>query len=179
MERRTKENLMMAVGTVLLGVLNGAAGARVIYSLLNERFKKYEKHSARRMLSERSFRAALSKLKKQGIVESGGWGLWRLTKKGSDLARDAEEKRISYERVRALSRTEKNTIVIFDVPESRRRLRDYLRIELVSLGYEQLQKSVWIGSGPLPEAFMGFVKEKKLEDTMHIFTIERKGTISF
>ena len=111
------------------------------------------------------------------MVESGGWGFWRITKKGRALKQSYDERRKAYAHVRECSAAHKDTIIIFDVPEIRRTLRDYLRAELTMLGYEQLQKSVWIGGGPLPEAFMEFVREKKLADDMHIFTIAKKGTI--
>ncbi len=174
MELVTKEKIAVTIALTLLSVANGAAGARVLHSLLVKRLKNREK----RVMNERSFRVMLSRLKKDGLVESGGWGLWRLTKKGRDLARGAEDRADSYFRARTLSQERKNTIVIFDVPESRRKLRDYLRAELMMLGYEQLQKSVWIGGGPLPGAFMDFVREKNLMNTMHIFTIEKRGTMT-
>ena len=177
MEERTKEKIGMVVGIILLSAVNGAAGARVIYGLLGRHFKKRETEKKKRMISEHAFRTALSRLKKQGIVESAGWGLWRLTKKGRMSVVSFEERRKAYAGTRAASRARKDTIVIFDVPETRGKLRDYLRAELASLGYEQLQKSVWIGAGPLPEAFMGFIQEKELLKTIHIFTIAQKGTV--
>ncbi|MSR73813.1 MAG: hypothetical protein EXS60_02055 [Candidatus Pacebacteria bacterium] len=178
MKDGAKEKISMAVGIALLSALNGEAGARVMYSLIGNHFKKRERETKQKMISEAAFRTALSRLKKQGIVESAGWGLWRLTKKGRASVLGAQARRKAYEQVREASKTRKDTIVIFDVPERRGKLRDYLRAELVSLGYEQLQKSVWIGGGPLPEAFMGFIEEKELLATVHIFTIAKKGTVS-
>ncbi len=178
MEQRTKEKIGMVVGIILLSAVNGAAGARVIYSLLGEHFKKRNREKKQRMISEAAFRTALSRLKKQGIVEGAGWGLWQLTKKGREVTHSEKEKRMAYERIRHISQSKKDTIIIFDVPEKKRKMRDYLRFELVSLGYAQLQKSVWIGGGPLPKEFMEFVREKKLIDTMHIFTIAKAGTVT-
>ena len=37
-------------------------------------------------------------------------------------------------------------MVLFDIPESLRKRRDALRVELRVLGFEQLQKSVWVTS---------------------------------
>lgn len=178
MEHKTKEKIAAGVLFALLAATNGAAGARVLYSLLGDYYKRRDSAEKQRIMSEASFRVALSRLKKQGIVESGGIGLWRITAKGRAIARSGEARSKAYEHIRELSKKQKDTIIIFDVPEKKRTLRDYLRFELVSLGYEQLQKSVWIGGGPLPEAFMDFVREKKLVDAMHIFIIAKKGTIS-
>ena len=174
MEQKTKERIGMVVGLVLLSMMNGAAGARVLHKMIAKRMREEK----RRMMSEESFRSALSRLKKQGMVENEGRGVWGLTKKGMALAFGAENKKKEYERARGSSRSRKDTIVIFDVPEDRKKMRDYLRSELVALGYEQLQKSVWIGGGPLPTAFMEFVRERRLVDTMHVFTIAKKGTVA-
>lgn len=35
-------------------------------------------------------------------------------------------------------------VVVFDIPESKRRLRSRIRVTLKSIGFEQLQKSVWV-----------------------------------
>lgn len=178
MERRTKENIMMIVGMALICGLNGPAGARVLHRMLKKHMKEQAKIRAQEAMSEGTFRVMLSRLKAQGIMENNKEGLWYITKKGLGMVDGVKEKEKEYENTRKSSQSEKDTIVIFDVPERRRKLRDYLRVELVSLGYEQLQKSVWIGGGPLPKTFMDFVKEMKLAETMHIFTIAKTGTIA-
>ncbi len=177
MQQQTKENIQLVVGIVLLSALNGAAGARVIYGLIREHYKKRETENRRKIMSEATFYSVLTRLKKQGIVENTERGVWRLTVRGKRVADAHITKRDAYADFIKNTKGRRDTIIIFDVPESRRKLRDYLRMEIVSLGYEQLQKSVWIGAGPLPEAFIGFLNEKKIIDTVHIFTIQEKGTI--
>lgn len=68
-------------------------------------------------------------------------------------------------------------IVIFDVPERDRRKRDVLRLELVSSGFKQLQKSVWTGDRPVTKDFITLLDDLRLHDNVHIFTIQRKGTL--
>src|SRR3989338_9314236 len=45
-------------------------------------------------------------------------------------------------------------ILVFDIPEKQKGKRVWLRGELRLLDFEPLQKSVWIGKGPLPPKFI-------------------------
>ena len=68
-------------------------------------------------------------------------------------------------------------IVIFDIPERERRKRNQLRRELVYLGFKKLQQSVWIGQTQIPEEFIKELKEKDILPYIHIFSVEKKGTV--
>ncbi|MEK9174882.1 MAG: hypothetical protein AAB725_02845 [Patescibacteria group bacterium] len=123
--------------------------------------------------SPRTFSAILSRLKSQGlVVKKGNHGksLWSLTKKGSDLLIDEISAGLPQED--GLMR-----LVIFDVPESERGKRDLMRTELVACGYNQLQKSVWVGYRPLPERFIKNLDDLKLKDKVEIFSVNKKGTL--
>lgn len=60
--------------------------------------------------------------------------------------------------------------VIFDVPESNRRDRNFLRRELHQLDFQELQKSVWIS----PHNF-----EKELRALLKLWKIDFSGDIRF
>ena len=68
-------------------------------------------------------------------------------------------------------------IVVFDVPERERRKRDVLRFELISSGFEQLQKSVWIADRPVTEEFIALLDNLRLRNHVHIFTVQKHGTL--
>ena len=68
-------------------------------------------------------------------------------------------------------------LVMFDIPEYERKKRTAIRTELVGCNFQQLQKSVWIGSCPLPEDFIALIDELKLKNNIHIFSVREKGTI--
>ena len=57
-------------------------------------------------------------------------------------------------------------MIIFDVPEKKRRYRDYLRQMLKTLGFKELQKSTWVTPYPIPD----FLKELLWEERMKHFT---------
>ena len=53
-------------------------------------------------------------------------------------------------------------IVIFDIPEIRKNKRNWLRGDLMALGFMQLQKSVWFGPAPLPKKFIEYLNDTNL-----------------
>lgn len=55
-------------------------------------------------------------------------------------------------------------IVIWDVPEKRRVARDLLRYKLKSLGFKQLQKSVWVTKKNCTQALRDFIKKIGIKD---------------
>lgn len=123
--------------------------------------------------SPRTFSTILSRLKNQGLVAKKGShrkSIWSLTQKGSDLLVDEISEGLPQED--GMMR-----LVIFDVPESERGKRDLMRIELIACGYNQLQKSVWVGYRPLPQSFIKNLDDLKLKDRVEIFSVNKKGTL--
>ncbi|MBP6855688.1 MAG: CRISPR-associated endonuclease Cas2 [Candidatus Pacebacteria bacterium] len=68
-------------------------------------------------------------------------------------------------------------IVAFDIPEKYRTKRDFLRRLLQSLGYQMIQKSVWIGYYKLSKDFMDELREIRILPYVDVFSINRSGTI--
>ena len=66
-------------------------------------------------------------------------------------------------------------MIIFDIPEKRRALRDLLRSILVNLGFEKFQQSVWITPYDVLEAAEKLLAMHSLEDYVKIFVIEEIG----
>ncbi|MDO8486902.1 MAG: CRISPR-associated endonuclease Cas2 [Candidatus Curtissbacteria bacterium] len=60
-------------------------------------------------------------------------------------------------------------IVIFDVPEDHRKLRNALRYRLKEWQFQQLQKSVWISKKDIVKELKSFIKEVGVENWVKIF----------
>ena len=121
----------------------------------------------RYQFSRRSFSTILSRLRREGLVEREGRGpgaRWRITASGGE--------------VRTLDgmRGSAQYLVVFDIPELERRKRGAIRSELVVAGYVQFQKSVWIGTKPLPERFIELLDQLDLFKRVHIFGVRSQGT---
>ena len=67
----------------------------------------------------------------------------------------------------------KNLIVMFDIPEVKKAEREWFRFHLRQFGYEMIQKSVWVGPSPLPQDFLDYVKEIKLQDCIKTFKLAK------
>ena len=116
------------------------------YSELKKTFKK----------PEGCLSVTLSRLKKNGLVMQDG-RFWRITDRGKKFLSEHPHLAVA---LRHKKRTlqeghgKKNMIVAFDIPEQYRRKRNWLRIELVNLGFIKIQKSFWFGPEPLPRDFV-------------------------
>jgi len=80
----------------------------------------------------------------------------------------------------AFARTKGSGIIVvaFDIPEKERRKRDWIRMCLVEMSFEMLQKSVWAAKGAIDENFIHALRDRNLLDKVHIFTVTQQGTIS-
>jgi len=68
-------------------------------------------------------------------------------------------------------------IVMFDIPESERKKRDWLRSVLGRLGFTMKQKSVFIGKAKIPEQFLEDMRKLGIFDNVHILEVTKKGSI--
>lgn len=103
-----------------------------------------------------TYRTCISRLLKNGLVEKQYNNIISLTEKGKEPASrcfvEAETAlfRHSFEKWDGGWR-----IILFDIPEIKRKHRDYLRKILKRIGFYELQHSVWIYPYPVPP----FLKE--------------------
>lgn len=115
-------------------------------------------------VSDNTLRVTLSRLKQRGLVENKG-GKWRATVDGIFFLKKIKNQRKfklpDHSFKQRLARPKK-MIIIFDIPEIEKRKRNWLRIELVNLGFEMIQKSVWLGPAPLQKTFIKPLNDLKL-----------------
>jgi len=77
-----------------------------------------------------------------GLLEYNNGGFLRLTGKGEKELRKAEAQ--DYKVIKPTKWDGKWRVIIFDIKEERKNLRDKVRNTLMSIGFVCLQKSVWI-----------------------------------
>lgn len=111
----------------------------------------------------------LTRLKTRGLVANKGpkkKTVWQLTKQG----------RKHFQLMSAISELPsedgKMRLVIFDIPEGERGKRAWLRSRLFVCGYRSLQKSVWIGTRPLPEELHAELTKRELNKYVHVVGLE-------
>ncbi|MDO8469531.1 MAG: hypothetical protein Q7S84_00740 [bacterium] len=109
-------------------------------------------------IADTTFRVTLSRLKQRGLIANTR-GAWHITALGKrELLKRAQSRTEQVD----IRKKQKSLIIIFDIPESLKAKRNWLRTELVALGFEMLQKSVWFGPGPLPRSFLDKLKNLDL-----------------
>ena len=67
----------------------------------------------------------------------------------------------------------KDLIVMYDIPHSLKKERDWFRRHLKKFNYIMIQKSVWVGPSPLPKDFLNYVKEIGLNGQLKTFRLAR------
>ena len=73
--------------------------------------------------------------------------------------------------------SDKLTIFIFDIPEKEKRKRDWLRSVLKNLGFQMIQKSVWLGRVKIPKQFLEDLNNLQIINYVEIFEITKTGSL--
>ena len=92
-------------------------------------------------------------------------------KKGKDRVRDVYN--VSF-RSSFKKDSPKNLIVVYDIPEEKKKERDWFRRNLKRFGYILIQRSIWVGPSPLPENFIKYIKEIGLKDKIKVFKLAKE-----
>ena len=130
------------------------------YSLMRDRITGYtgpHKSSYRNSVKDSVLRVTLSRLRKKGLVENKN-GIWKITRKGLDWL-NKKTPLPRHQKYFQKKKSLKNMIIVFDIPETAKKKRNWLRFELMNMGFAMLQKSVWFGPAPLHEDFINAIKE--------------------
>lgn len=67
----------------------------------------------------------------------------------------------------------KNLIMMYDIPHTLKKERDWFRRQLINFGYVMIQKSVWVGPSPLPQDFLDYLKVIKIRDNLKTFKLAK------
>jgi len=66
-------------------------------------------------------------------------------------------------------------MVLFDIPENKKRQRDFFRRGLGYLGYKKLQRSIWVCPYDVLEETKNLIKRYKLEAYVEILLVNKIG----
>lgn len=115
-------------------------------------------------LRKSDFSQALKRLRERGLIElvSDEKLIYKLTDRGKDHALWVKMK-LNNEKWDGKWR-----LVIWDIPEKRRVVRDILRFKLKQLGFTRWQKSVWASKVNCTDLLRKFIKQIGIEDWVMI-----------
>lgn len=63
-------------------------------------------------------------------------------------------------------------IVVFDIPEKKKKMRNYFRNHLAAIGFRQLQESVWICPYNIADSVEELIALYEAEDYVHYLLVE-------
>ncbi len=119
-------------------------------------------------LKEATIKQSIRRLIKQGFVKKRG-DKYFLTKVGRLVIEYVIKKRKA-----VCSKWDgKYRVVIFDIPEKERKIRNWLRQELYLLNYQKLQESVFIGKYPLPADLIKDLKRNKIGNYVNYLLVDK------
>lgn len=127
----------------------------------------WERIQKRRKISQNVYYQNINRLKKRGILEDSN-GIVYLSRKGKMFFDNP------YRRVKEKPLKDNKILVIFDVPETKRKVRTWIRDQIKEWDFKMVQKSVWIGYGPLPKEFIDRLKYLKVNDGVKVYNLRKK-----
>ncbi|TQS72003.1 phenylacetic acid degradation operon negative regulatory protein PaaX [Ornithinibacillus gellani] len=125
--------------------------------------------------NEQAVRAAVSRMSKQGWVQSerrGNKSYYSLTERGQARMEEAS-KRIYQSEAPEWDGTWR--MLIYTIPEEKRHLRDELRKELVWSGFGLLSNSCWITPNPLEEQITRLLDKYNIHPYVSFFKASYEG----
>lgn len=165
---------MSLIQEILYTVSNYPGGYRTIYNIIYDSQPPGEEAKKSK---ENILRATLSRMKKDGLLKNKD-RKWSVTPEGDELlkGRNSDIKRFFPTAKGLAQKLQRNLIVIFDIPEKKKRYREWLRSELVGFGFTLIQKSVWLGPA-LPKEFVEYLSEIGLLKHIRFFRASEKDLI--
>ncbi len=126
-------------------------------------------------LSQQSIRSAVSRMCRAGLLKARHAkrkSYYSLTKDGFNLLEKGAQ--------RIFHRTKNHwkgtwIIVVYSIPETRRKTRDRLRQELDWMGFGPLSKATWISPNDLTEEVEALATKLKINEYFHIFQSLKPG----
>src|SRR3989338_1134216 len=119
----------------------------------------------KRKLDKQLFNNNLYRLRKKGILDS-------YSKKDIVINKNGLKAHTLFAKIKTTPVGNTKVMVLFDIPEKKRKVRNWLRLQLKLWGFELLQQSVWLGKGPLPKEFTVRLRLLGIHEGVKIFKIQ-------
>jgi len=128
-----------------------------------------------RILSKSGLSKAISRLKENGLIEkqvkSDNEIIFQLTDQGKSFILESSQDVSAWDG--------KWRIVLFDIPEQKRVIRNLFRRNLKKWGFKPLQKSVWVSKHDVYTKLEGYIKELGIEKWVSIIETNKISHITF
>lgn len=118
-----------------------------------------------------TYRSCISRLHSQQIIKKDFNNVIALTEKGRNSALLAFiEAELALHNKGGAKWDGGWRMVFFDIPESKRKYRDYLRKVIKTIGFHEFQKSIWIYPHPVPQFLKDLLFEENIKPHVRFVT---------
>lgn len=124
-------------------------------------------------VSRNAFDVTFSRMRKDGLVDVDMEKGWYLTPAGRVYAKKKFDSLQQFNNPFKNKTVDRNLLVMFDIPENKKGEREWFRWHLKKFKYIMIQKSAWVGPGPLPKEFLDYLKKIGLKDSIKTFKLAR------
>ncbi|OHA65825.1 MAG: CRISPR-associated endonuclease Cas2 [Candidatus Wildermuthbacteria bacterium RIFCSPHIGHO2_01_FULL_49_22b] len=139
---------------------------RGMQEAVNPELRQFRREYEKRR-SAQQFSKLVYDLKRRGVIKVQGEGVM-LTSKGRE-----EALRIRWKLAESQKRNDgKMVMVMYDLPEKQRQMRDIFRSVLASLGYQEFQKSIWVCKKKVERETEEAIREYNLWEYARLFIIK-------
>jgi DNA-binding transcriptional regulator PaaX len=121
--------------------------------------------------SQNSLSGTLSRLRKESYIDDTNLEL-KITLKGQKYIKRKMDSLKQFD-FKFNIEAPRNLIVMFDIPETKKAEREWLRWHLKKFNYSMIQKSVWVGPSPLPKEFLDYIEKIKIKDGFKTFKLAK------
>lgn len=125
--------------------------------------------------NEQAVRSAISRMSKQGWVVSRketNKSYYSLTERGKKRMEEAAGR---IYRIEAEKWDGKWRMLLYNIPEEKRQIRDELRKELIWSGFGLLSNGVWITPNNLKNQINDIIDKYNIRECVHFFTADNEG----
>jgi len=141
----------------LLSCRSNSIRKKILWELVQER----------RKISNHLYSQSLYRLKKRGIIKNKNDTIF-LSNHGKKFYSSP------YRKIGKNPLKNNKVMIIFDIPEKKRKVRSWIRSQIRDWDFKMIQKSVWVGYGPLPKEFEERLKILKVSDGVRVFNLKKK-----
>lgn len=160
--------------------ISGAKFDRALQARERKRERRAEITRRELQIRQRHY-SMLSALKRDGLIETAGNDrrLLRITSKGERLLGKLRLRRaVELPPTHYESNGGNNLVIVaFDIPETERRKRVWLRSALRSMGLHMLQKSLWVGKVQISARFLDDMRKLDLAPHVEILAVTKTGSL--
>ena len=160
----TYRDIHPSITDEIIAFLFSARSHRIRRQILRERIQ------ARRAMSTAVYTQSVYRLHKKGV----------LVYRGDMVVLSPSGKKYVHTHcpmLRVSIRGAGKVLVLFDIPEEKKRLREWLRLQLRFWDFTMVQKSAWLGKGPLPEEFYERLRFLGMEKNVKVFPVRKRTDI--